>query len=230
MLLEEAQWIGHKLQSVFFKGQKILNLGSSTLRARTVLQPHMADYIFNPLESMDIQVLHSDIIEDVGVDITGDFTDPEFIVMLKSMKFDGVLCCNLLEHLENRQLLIDSLIEIVPIGGVLLITVPRQYPYHLDPIDTMYRPYPDELAELFPEFEIIDAGVVQAKRQIYKKGKIFYHKNYFEQLKGDPELLIRLILRSFLPFYKFRMWKITVKDLIKMSRPFSVSCLVLKRR
>lgn len=229
MLLEEAQWVGAKLNSLFHSGQVVLNLGSSTLKSRTELQPHMTKFIFEPLQVQGVQVLHADIIEDEGVDLVGDFTDPEFIATLKSQKFDGVLCCNLLEHLENRQLLIDSLTAIVPARGVLLITVPKQYPYHLDPIDTMYRPSPAELSALFPEFEILHAEIVLARRQIKKNGTLVYHKNYFEQLKEDPKLFLRLLLRCLLPFYKFSIWKISVNDLLNMFKPFSATCMVLKK-
>jgi len=230
MLLEEAQWVGAKLNSVFHSGQVILNLGSSTLKSRTLLQPHMSKYIFEPLKEKGVEVVHSDILEDEGVDLQGDFTDPAFIEQLKNKHFDGVMCCNLLEHLEDRTPLIECLNQIVPTGGVLVLTVPKQYPYHLDPIDTMYRPNPAELALIFPDFEILHAQIVQARRQIHKNGRLVYHKNYFEQLIDDPKLFFRLIIRSLLPFYKFDSWKITVNDLLKMFRPFSASCLVLKRK
>jgi SAM-dependent methyltransferase len=229
MLYEEAQWIGNKLQTAFSSGQRILNLGSSTLHARTVVQPHMSSFIFEPLNQMGVEVVHSDISKEEGVDLVGDFTDPEFIATLKSQKFDGVLCCNLLEHLENRQLLIDSLTAIVPARGFLLITVPKQYPYHLDPIDTMYRPNPAELSALFPEFEILHAEIVLARRQIKKNGTLVYHKNYFEQLKEDPKLFLRLLFRCLLPFYKIANWRITLNDLVNMFKPFSVTCVVLKK-
>ena len=229
MLLEEAQWVGTKLNSIFQTGQVILNLGSSTLKSRTELQPHMAKFIFEPLNGNAIKVIHSDIVEDEGVDIQGDFTDPNFIKQLKQNNFDGVMCCNLLEHLEDRKPLIDCLNQITPLGGVLLLTVPKQYPYHLDPIDTMYRPTPEELATLFTAFDVLFAEVVTARRQILRNGKLVCHRNYFEQLKEDPKLFLRLIFRSMLPFYKFNSWKITVNDLFKMFRPFSATCVVLKR-
>ena len=230
MLFEEAKWVGNKLQSVFSEGQLILNLGSSTRKARTLLQPHMEEYIFKPLENRRIKVTHSDIIEEDGVDLVGDFTDPFFIKKLRSKNFDGVMCCNLLEHLVDRRPLIQCLNEIVPPGGVLLITVPKQYPYHLDPIDTMYRPTPHELVSFFPEFDVLHADVVQAMRQIWKNEKLHYHANYYEQLKGDPKLFIRLIVRSFLPFYKYEIWKVTVNDLKQMFKPFSATCVILKRK
>jgi hypothetical protein len=44
----------------------------------------------------------------------------------------------------------------------LIITGPYNYPYHADPIDTMYRPSPKDLKKLLPfswlEGEIVSAG------------------------------------------------------------------------
>jgi SAM-dependent methyltransferase len=230
MLFEEAQWVGEKLHLEFQANQVILNLGSSTLASRTVLQPHMDEYIFKPLKEKGIQVVHSDITKDEGVDLQGDFTDPGFIELLKNKRFNGVMCCNLLEHLNDRKPLIDSLNEIVPARGILLITVPKQYPYHLDPIDTMYRPSPNELTVLFPNFDVLNTEIVEARRQINKKGRLVYHQNYYEQLKEDPGLFLRLLIRSLLPFYKFRQWKITMNDLLNMFKPFSVTCVVLRKK
>ena len=40
-------------------------------------------------------------------------------------------------------------LELLPQGGLFFVTVPYSYHYHADPIDTMYRPSPEELASLF---------------------------------------------------------------------------------
>lgn len=229
MLYEEAQWVGSNLTKTFHKGQQLLNLGSSTLYSRTVLQPHMQEFIFNPLKKEGIHVVHSDITIDEGVDLQGDFTDPKFVDQLKQTKFDGVICCNLFEHLEDRTLLVNALNEIVPEQGFLLLTVPYQYPYHLDPIDTLYRPKVEELTKLFPGFSLVEGQILQARRRVDLNGKLVFHKNYFEMLKSTPSLFGRLIFRACLPFYKYQQWKITANDLKSMFKPFSVTCVLLKK-
>ncbi|MFN5786659.1 MAG: hypothetical protein ACK46O_00940 [Flavobacteriia bacterium] len=230
MLYEEAQWIGDNLTKTLHKGQQILNLGSSTLHSRTVLQPHMNEFIFQPLKNEGIHVIHSDITIDEGVDLQGDFTDPGFIEKLKNSAFDGVLCCNLLEHLEDRSLLVNALNEIIPDQGFLMLTVPYQYPYHLDPIDTLYRPNVDELVKLFPEFILVEGEVLQARRRVDLNGQLVFHKNYFEMLKSTPTLFGTLVFRACLPFYKYHQWKITVNDLKNIFKPFSVTCILLVRK
>lgn len=229
MLYEEAQWVGNILSEITLEGDKILNLGSSSLNSRTILQPQIEEFIFYPLKNKNVTVLHSDIIFDEGVDLQGDFTDPEFLSQLKKLQFNCVMCCNLFEHLEELRPLFDSLNEIIPTNGFLLITVPFQYPYHLDPIDTLYRPSVDELIKSFPNYEIITGNSIIAKRQVFKNGAIRFHKNYFELLKDDPELFLRLLIRILVPFYKYKMWIITFNDLKSMFKPFSATCVLLKR-
>lgn len=60
----------------------------------------------------------------------------------------------------------------------LIITVPYDYPYHADPIDTMYRPSPNELNQLLPltwlEDEIVSAGSYKEefkRMNVFKKNK-----------------------------------------------------------
>jgi hypothetical protein len=230
MLLEESKWVGDTIIKNIESNDLVLNLGSSSLFARTELQPHMEKYIFHPLMSNGINVIHSDIKNDTGVDLIGDITDPVFIEKLSSLNFKMVLCCNLLEHLEDRSTILDSLNEIIPLNGLLLVTVPYQYPFHLDPIDTMFRPNVDELIRLFPNLDLVIGEVIIAQRQVLKNGQLIYHNNYFEQMKDDPKLLIFNVVRILMPFYKFKMWQILFNDLRAMFRPYSATCVLLKKR
>lgn len=229
MLLEESKWVGDTIIKNIESNDLVLNLGSSSLLARTELQPHMEKYIFHPLMSKGINVIHSDIKNDVGVDLIGDITDPVFIEKISSLNFKMVLCCNLLEHLEDRSTILNSLNKIIPLNGLLLITVPYQYPFHLDPIDTMFRPTVDELTRLFPNLDLVIGEVIIAQRQVLKNGQLIYQKNYFEQMKDDPKLLIFNIVRILIPFYKFKMWQILFNDLRAMFRPYSATCVLLKK-
>lgn len=230
MLFEEAQWVGKSILKYTESGKTVLNLGSSTNYARTILQPQMEKFIFAPLRKNNVKVIHSDISNEEGVDLVGDFTDPKFVQLLSEKKSDIVMCCNLLEHLEDRTLLVGALNKIVPENGYLLLTVPYQYPYHLDPIDTLYRPDVEELVTLFPYFELIEGKVLSAQRQVSLGGTVKYHKNYYQMLKDSPKLFAKLLFRTCLPFYKYPMWKITFNDLKRIFKPFTVTCVVLKKK
>jgi hypothetical protein len=43
-----------------------------------------------------------------------------------------------------------ALEELLPPGGLLFLSVPHEFPYHPDPIDTMFRPGVEQLLRLFP--------------------------------------------------------------------------------
>lgn len=229
MLLEEAKWVYEQIEAYFKAGNRILNLGSSTSYVRETLQPHMNDLIFSPSKVNGIDILHVDISSGEGIDVVGDLTNVEFLDHLKTLQPQGILCCNLLEHLEDRGPILKSLSELTSKGDILILTVPNQYPYHLDPIDTMYRPAVSELMDDLTDFTLINGTELIALRRIENQGKVYFHKNYFQQLKEDPKLFMRLLLRCFLPFYKPKNWLITCNDLLHMFHPFKVTCIVAKR-
>ena len=226
MLIEEAIWIGEKLKKICAPGSKLLNIGSSNLTLRTVLQPHINNYVFKPLEKAQVEIIHTDIQADLGVDLVGDLTDITFNSTLKNLGANCLLCSNLLEHIEEKKIIIDAIDAIVPQLGYCLLTVPHNYPYHLDPIDTMYRPTIKELADLFPEYNIINSECVVASRI---NGDVV-EKNYFQMLKNNPLLALRLLTRSLFPFYKYNNWKITIRDLSRMFKDFQVSCVLLQKK
>lgn len=229
MLYEEAQWVGKKLQKYLSRGDKVLNLGSSTTELREVTQPHMQEFIFAPAHDYGIEFVHTDISEGNGVDIVGDLTDTAFLRELQHRQWNGLLCCNLLEHIKDRKPIVQAINELLKPGNRLILTVPYNYPYHLDPIDTMYRPTIIELKNLFHTLTLIESKKLIAKRKSIRNGRAYFHKNYFQQLKDDPPLFLRLIFRCFLPYYKANMWWITVKDLSKMFKPFSVTVAVFEK-
>jgi hypothetical protein len=151
MLLQEAKWFARQIAgmddaSIF----PMLNIGSHTEEFRRKQQPWIDKYIFGPARARGQVVKHSDIRAALGVDIVGDLADPAFLDQLHAMRFRSVFCSNLLEHVENREEIGRVLAGIVPTGAYLFVSCPHEFPYHPDPIDTMYRPGPAELASLFP--------------------------------------------------------------------------------
>lgn len=81
--------------------------------------------------------------------MVGDVTDTDFIQTLKQLNPSIIICSNLLEHLENRKIFCDALVKIMNPKTLLIISVPYLFPYHEDPIDTMYRPDIEELQKHF---------------------------------------------------------------------------------
>jgi 2-polyprenyl-3-methyl-5-hydroxy-6-metoxy-1,4-benzoquinol methylase len=127
----------------------LLHLGSSTRRFREVDKPHIQRLLFGPLEAAGVEIVHCDLKEADGVDVTGDIFDPEVRAALKARGFRCIIAANLLEHVRDRAGLAAACEEIVGPGGYILATVPSSFPYHADPIDTGYRPSPAQLGALF---------------------------------------------------------------------------------
>lgn len=219
MRVEEAQWIRDQLGKLP-DISPVVELGSSTLEYRTRRQPHVDRLIHAPLRERSVHVIHVDYKQDEGVDIAGDIFDPAVQQQIKVAEPRTLLCCNMFEHVVNRKALADFCTGAVPSGGHLVLTGPYSYPIHHDPIDTYFRPTPQEMAALFPAFEVVAADVVQST-------------TYAQELLRNPATLPRAIAR-----HLFRLAKVWVgKDayvannhrLLWLLRRYKVYCLVLRR-
>ena len=91
---------GEELKKICKPNHKLLNIGSSNLKHRNFVQPHMNDYIFKPLSLKNVKIVHTDNNKaDEGVDLVGgDLTDQKFISELYKEAFECIMCTNLLEH------------------------------------------------------------------------------------------------------------------------------------
>ena len=133
----------------------LLNVGSSTRHFREIVQPHIARELFEPLQRSGVEVLRIDLKDSDGVDLAADIVDPRVRRTLASKGFRCLLVANLLEHVRDRDPVAAACEEIVGPGGLILATVPSSYPYHADPIDTLYRPSPTELGALFSRSRVL---------------------------------------------------------------------------
>ena len=157
MLVREAEVVAEMLKSSLSglpQKATIFNIGSSTSHFRTVVQPHIARLVFEPLEAQGHRIVHIDLKNEVGVDLCGDITDPAFQMKLQSLKPDLVICSNILEHVADVSGFCRAL-NVLGRQAQLLITCPRRYPYHPDPIDNGFRPDALEIAEKFPNHRLV---------------------------------------------------------------------------
>lgn len=141
----------------------LLNLGSSTRHFREIAKPHIERELFAPLAKAGIAVFHSDLKQSDGVDLHGDILDPAIRAALKARGFRAILIANMLEHVRDRGAVIAACEEIVGEGGLILATVPSSFPYHADPIDTLYRPSPSALAAAFQGSRVLLAEEVSGR-------------------------------------------------------------------
>jgi hypothetical protein len=214
MLPEESQWLSTVLASVPTEDlSPVLNLGSST-----VVQPFIHENIFKPLEDRNCQVIHVDEKEAAGVDIAGDLLDDSFWEKLEGAAAGSLMCCNILEHLTDPLSLCARIESVMQSGSHLFVTVPNRFPYHKDPIDTMFRPTSEQVARLFPNCEVIQSELIEERN------------SWFDTLRVRPRYAALMTVRCLLPFYKFQDWLRTVSYLPSVMKPFLVSCVWMRRR
>jgi len=217
MLIEEAQWLRSKLDALDPDGVfPMCNIGSSTEHFRRVEQPYIDKYLFEPARARNLKVVHVDTKAAAGIDLVGDLTDPNFLRHVTTLNIRSVMCCNLLEHVTDRQIVCDAMRSMVGPGGYLFLTVPYRFPYHEDPIDTMFRPTIDELARLFPGTSIHKAAIVRARRPAV-------------EMSDSRRPLLRMIVRSAIPFYRPRRWWTVVRGLCEMAIGYKVTCVILRK-
>jgi len=218
MMEPESRWIGQKLIELTENANDfvMLNVGSSTKRFREVSQPHINDNVFKPLQER-CRVDHLDIKAHDGVDLVGDLTNPDFQQELKLKRYDAILCSNLLEHVRSPIEICRSMEECVKSGGYLIVTVPYLYPYHNDPIDTMFRPDVSELSLCF-ENSSLEGGAI-----------LNDDNSYFTYLFRDKKVMILTAIRWLIPFYKFEEWKKMISYVPHIFTSCRVTCVVMRK-
>jgi len=217
MMIQEARWFAEQLALV--ESPQVFpmcNVGSSTEVFRTKEQPWIDELIFAPLQQAGKMVKHLDIKEAPGVDIVGDFEDPNFLKELAKMQFKSVFCSNLLEHVTERANICKTMLSILPSGGRLFLSVPYKYPYHPDPIDTGFRPSTAELAALFPGTRIVRSAVVGGDTLLWLR-------------RRQPAVLAITLLRCTLPFYKPVSWWRNKGYVPWLFQPLKASCVILQK-
>jgi hypothetical protein len=217
MLKEEAVWLRRQLERLDPKSiYPMCNLGSATSHYRTVEQPYVDAELFARARTLGHEVVHVDLVAGPGVDLVGDFSDGKLLPQLRRKNFKSVMCCNLLEHVIDRQDFSDKVISIIDPGGYIIASVPNVYPYHEYPIDTMFRPDIGELVALFPETEIISAEIV--------------HANAFDSdMRGNWQRAFWLAVRICVPIYRPKKWAASVKYLLGLWHGYRVTCVILRR-
>jgi hypothetical protein len=141
----------------------LLNLGSSSGAFREQLKPHIERELFAPLRAAGVETLHSDLKPAEGVDLAGDIMDPGFRAALRGRGFRCILIANMLEHVSDPAAVTAACEAIVGPRGLILATVPSSFPYHADPIDTGYRPRPEDLTAAFSGSEPVLAEEITGR-------------------------------------------------------------------
>lgn len=218
MFEAEARWLREALDR--FPPQRLsplLNLGSSTEIFREQIQPWTEERLFVPLRTRGVDIVHVDVREEPGVDLRVDLTDPADVPRLRALAPKAILCCNLLEHVVQPDRLARHCLDVLPPGGLAFITVPFSYPYHRDPIDTMFRPSLAELGTLFGDAQLLSGAIIGAGM------------SYRDEVRRRPWLLLRHIARLPAPFVSFERWKRSMAKLYWLFHEYRITCAVFEK-
>ncbi len=218
MFAAEARWLCERLAR--YPAERLsplLNLGSSTSEVRERVQPWIAAELFLPLAARGVEVIHVDRRAAPGVDVVADLTLPADIARLCQLGPRSVLCCNLLEHVADPALLARHCLDLLPEAGLLFVTVPFSYPHHRDPIDTLYRPSPDELAHLFAEARLVEGTILDSG------------VSYRDEVRARPWLLLRPLARLPFPFLSYAKWRRSMARLYWLFAPYRITCAVFEK-
>ncbi|MEJ7596862.1 MAG: hypothetical protein WKG01_03035 [Kofleriaceae bacterium] len=210
----EAAWIANQLAALPIATiSPFLNIGSSTAEFRERKQPHIDREIFAPLRAKGVEIIHADLKDAPGVDVAGDLADPQIQARLRERQPRAALSSNLLEHVRDPGQFARLMRSLVAPGGFVIVTVPRSYPFHADPIDTGFRPSPEELAALFPGTRLV-------------VGEVVADSTYGAELwQRGPRRAVRSLLGALKPFGDAAKNR---RDSLRwLVRPFTTSCVVL---
>ena len=168
MRLEESIFINNILKK-YYKQHKhlkyVINLGSGNVEQLKKTKPWVSKYVFDTFKRQKAKILHVDAEDFPGVDIVQDLSQPNALSFCDKLKGSKLfLLANVLEHIPKKAHaeFLKKIYSKMKSKDGLIITVPYDYPYHADPIDTIYRPSSRDLQKLMPltwlEGEIVNAG------------------------------------------------------------------------
>lgn len=174
-----------------------VNLGSGDVTRLLERKPWIEDYLFSPLRQEGIRIIHVDRLPSANIDIICDLGSPQAFDFLDQFQAPRLLIlANVMEHLERelRDNILSRIYSSMRVGDALLITVPYDYPYHPDPIDTMFRPDPSDLIKGVP-LTWVGQEIVQAGSFLQE----FNQMNFFKKA--------RKLIRPLWPLQSISSWR-----------------------
>lgn len=216
MLIKESIWLKREIEKLgITKGDKILNFGSQSDNFYKY-QPQILENIIKPTKNLGGIIINYDLFPGKGVDIYGNIFDDNVFTKLKEYKFKYIYLFNVLEHVEQKEELCLRIQKLLDLNGIILVSVPYSYPIHYDPIDNEFRPIPDEVYKLFPEFRSLKADIITD-----------YAFGYY--LISNNRYFLKYLIRLFTPFYKFQNWKTEVAKLPYLFKKFKVTVCIIQK-
>ena len=220
MRIEESIWVKQTIHRIVKQGDLCINLGSSDEGFYKYRQPHIYTNIVGHIrDTLQAELLNCDAKIAPGVDIAGDFTEPELLDHLFERQPTILLVNNLFEHMKPDVLsnFVSYLDKSANIGTKILITVPHSYPIHFDPIDTYFRPSPKDLAAMFPAWRVLKSDIIESDSFSEEFGRMSIGQKLY------------LLARLALPFIKPKGWISRVHRFLWWKRPYEVSGILIEK-
>ena len=122
----EARWIERTLQAYPAESlSPILDIGSQTLAFRTQEKPYIHGLLFAPLIARGIDIIYSDLQDGEGIDISANLLEDEGYRKIARTALRAIFCNNVLEHVLDPVAFANRCFELLPPGGIMVITVPK---------------------------------------------------------------------------------------------------------
>lgn len=197
MLKSEAKSIGKVIAKILKNladkdGIVVLNLGSQVKAFTNLQQPYIYKFIFQKLENdYKVKIINVDLQQSPGVDITMDLTQESGYDLLSSYSPDIILISNLLEHVDSINSVLTNLAKYLKGDYYIIVSGPRFFPYHADPIDNLFRPNKKELRSLFSQY-----GFLQLTHEYKYSLNIFFSTKNFQQALRDNLFSLKTLVSS----------------------------------
>lgn len=209
MRLEESLIIKEFIAKKECKSYIAVNLGSGHINNLLLKKPWIEQNIFSHFK----KTIKVDKIAFDNIDIVGDLADPSIYKSIKEIECKKIFfLCNVLEHVssKNRKIILNNIYTCMNSRDELIISVPYDYPYHADPVDTLYRP-----------------SAVALSRSIRLKWKnkiIIKSGNFFDEfLRMSISKKIRRLLKPIWFFQKPSAYLHNFHQLFYLFKPYKIS-------
>lgn len=223
MRAEEAAWIGDVLSKhAVAEISPLVELGTSSKQFRELTKPHIASNIHHPQQRRGVKIVTTDLFPNEGVDIAGDIFSLDVQQKLVAVGAKCILVCNIFEHVVDATAFALACDKLIASGGLAIVTVPYSYPYHLDPIDTLFRPSPETIAQMFPDYEVVEARIVRSTTHADDLRAQSNNSSILPMVGRD--VVRSLALRGGLQRSLARLHRMAW-----LFRPYTVSCVVLRK-
>jgi len=220
MRLNEAEWIAQVLDPMPSEAiSPLLELGSQTLEYRTVQKPYIEEVLHRPLRNKGVRIVTTDLQDAPGVDISGDIFNFQVQEKLHEVEANLILCSGILPVVSDYKKFAAICNSLVKPGHYLVVTTAQSYPFTPDPIDNGFRPTPEDIAALFPGYEVIKSATLISDTYL----------DELRQTKRPVRTLLGVLARTALFRGGWEATKCRGLRLMWMFRPFTVSAMLLRK-